>query len=96
MSESRILIIDGDAARAERLCGLLEFMDLTPRWVESLADLDLGRHHPHDWFALVVGDVDQSAAATEFFARFAATRLPPPVLLLEGESAAFADAYGLH
>ena len=96
MSESRILIIDGDAARAERLCGLLEFMDLTPRWVESLADLDLARHRAHDWFALVVGDIEQSTATTEFFARFAATRLPPPVLLLEGDSAAFANAHGLH
>ena len=35
MSESRILVIDADATRAERLAGLLEFMDLTPRWVSS-------------------------------------------------------------
>ena len=35
MSEPRILIIDSNDARAERLCTLLEFMDLRPRWVSE-------------------------------------------------------------
>ena len=96
MSESRILIIDADAARAERISGLLEFMDLTPRWIESLGDVDAARQRPHDWLALVVGDIDDSVATNEFFARFATARLPPPVLLLNGDCAAFAAAHGLH
>ena len=96
MSESRILVIDADAARAERLAGLLEFMDLTPRWVASLGDVDLGRHRPHDWMALVVGELDDTAQAKEFFAWLARTPLPPPVLLLQGDTAAFAAAHGLH
>ena len=96
MSESRILVIDADGARAERLSGLLEFMDLTPRWVESLGDMDPARQRAHDWLAVVVGKVEDCPATTEFFARFAATRLPPPVLLLDGDSAAFARAHGLH
>jgi sigma-54 specific flagellar transcriptional regulator A len=96
MSESRILVIDTDATRAERLAGLLEFMDLTPRWVAGAGDVDVGRHRPHDWLAVVVGSVDDAAAAETFFAWLGKAQLPPPVLLLEGDTAAFAAAHGLH
>ena len=63
MSESRILVIDADATRAERLAGLLEFMDLTPRWVASAGDVDVRRQRPHDWLAIVVGTLDDGKAA---------------------------------
>ena len=96
MSESRILVIDADAARAERLAGLLEFMDLTPRWVASAGDVDVRRQRPHDWLAVVVGTVDDQKAADAFFAWLGKAQLPPPVLLLEGDTAAFAAAHGLH
>ncbi|HSX65643.1 MAG TPA: AAA family ATPase, partial [Pseudoxanthomonas sp.] len=61
MSESRILVVDADTVRAERLTGLLEFMDLTPRWVASAGDIDLARHRSSDWMALVVGKLDDEA-----------------------------------
>ena len=96
MSESRILVIDADAPRAERLTGLLEFMDLTPRWVASAGDVDVRRQRPHDWLAVVVGTVDDQKAADAFFAWLGKAQLPPPVLLLEGDTAAFAAAHGLH
>ena len=96
MSESRILVIDADAPRAERLAGLLEFMDLTPRWVASAGDVDVRRQRPHDWLAVVVGTVDDQKAADAFFAWLGKAQLPPPVLLLEGDTAAFAAAHGLH
>ncbi|KAF1722426.1 sigma-54 dependent transcriptional regulator [Pseudoxanthomonas wuyuanensis] len=96
MSESRILVVDADTVRAERLSGLLEFMDLTPRWVTSAGDVDLGRHRSSDWMALVVGKLDDEDAARALFAWLARSPLPPPVLLLEGETAAFAAAHGLH
>ncbi len=96
MSESRILVIDAEAARAERLTGLLEFMDLTPRWVSGAADVDSGRHRPTDWMALIVGRIEDAGAARAFFEWLARAPLPPPVLLLEGDTAAFARAYGLH
>ena len=41
MSESRILVLDNDAVRAERTVALLEFMDFNPRWVSDAADFDL-------------------------------------------------------
>ena len=96
MSESRILVIDADATRAERLAGLLEFMDLTPRWVASAGDVDVRRQRPHDWLAVVVGTVDDQKATDAFFAWLGKAQLPPPVLLLEGDTAAFAAAHGLH
>ena len=96
MSESRILVIDADAARAERLAGLLEFMDLTPRWVASAGDVDVRRARPHDWLAVVVGALDDQKATNALFAWLGKVPLPPPVLLLEGDTAAFAAAHGLH
>ncbi|WP_454831143.1 sigma-54 dependent transcriptional regulator [Pseudoxanthomonas wuyuanensis] len=96
MSESRILVVDADTVRAERLTGLLEFMDLTPRWIASAGDVDLGRHRSNDWMALVVGRLDDEDAARSLFAWLARSPLPPPVLLLEGDTAAFAAAHGLH
>ena len=96
MSESRILVIDADATRAERLAGLLEFMDLTPRWVASAGDVDVRRQRPHDWLAIVVGTLDDGKAADAFFAWLGKAQLPPPVLLMEGDTAAFATAHGLH
>ncbi len=96
MSESRLLVIDADAARAERLAGLLEFMDLTPRWVAGAGDVDLQRHRQHDWLGVIVGELDDEAAAAAFFAWLGKAPLPPPVLLLEGDPAAFAAAHGLH
>ena len=96
MSESRILVIDADATRAERLAGLLEFMDLTPRWVSSAGDVDVRRARQHDWLAVVVGSLDDRKALDSFFAWLGKAQLPPPVLLLEGDTASFAAAHGLH
>lgn len=96
MSESRILVIDSQAERAERVCGLLEFMDLNPRWSASPADVATARQRPTDWMALVVGELDDARAAREFFAWLGATPVPPPILLLEGDTANFAATHGLH
>ena len=96
MSESRILVIDSQAERAERLCGLLEFMDLNPRWAASPGDVATARQRPTDWMALVVGELDDAAAAGEFFAWLGEAPLPPPVLLLQGDTAGFARDHGLH
>ena len=96
MSESRILVIDSQAERAERLCGLLEFMDLNPRWAASPGDVVTARQRPTDWMALVVGELDDPASANEFFSWLGSTPLPPPVLLLQGDTATFARQHGLH
>ena len=96
MSESRILVVDSDGVRAERTVALLEFMDFTPRWVTDAGDVDMSRHRANDWSAIVVGHQDDPPRAAKFFTWLANAPLPPPILLAEGEPAAFARAYGLH
>ncbi len=96
MSESRILVIDSQAERAERICGLLEFMDLNPRWAACAGDVATARQRPTDWMAVVVGELDDADAARGFFAWLGAAPLPPPVLLLQGDTATFAAGHGLH
>ena len=96
MSESRILVIDSQAERAERVCGLLEFMDLNPRWAACAGDVATARQRPTDWMAVVVGELDDADAARGFFAWLGAAPLPPPVLLLQGDTATFAAGHGLH
>jgi sigma-54 specific flagellar transcriptional regulator A len=87
MSESRILLLDRDTARAERLAALLEFMDFTPRIVDDVADVDLARAHGNDWVAVVVGDVDGDPAWPGFVDWLARQALHPPLLELPGNPA---------
>ena len=96
MSESRILLIDSDAVRAERTVSLLEFMDFNPRWVVDGADLNPERHRTDEWMAVMVGSAADAAQASRFFDWLASAKLPPPVLLMEGDAAAFAASHGLH
>jgi len=95
MSESRILIIDANAERAEHVLSLLEFMDFTPRWVADPADIS-NRRRASDWMAIVVGQIDSTASTAAFFNGFARAPLPPPILLLDGDATTFAAEYKLH
>src|SRR5690606_18786107 len=83
MSESRILVLDGDMERAERIATLLEFMDFTPRVAEP-GDVDLSRAKPSDWVAVVVGDVDGDAAWPAFAEWLGGQPLHPPLMVLPG------------
>ncbi|KRG62954.1 Fis family transcriptional regulator [Stenotrophomonas humi] len=96
MSESRILVIDADAVRAERTIALLEFMDFNPRWVSDAQDIDTRRHRANDWMAIVVGTLEDADRAAGFFNWLAAASLPPPILLAGSDPLAFSRHYGLH
>ena len=65
MSESRILLLDQDAQRAERVATLLEFMDFSPR-IADAADIDLKKARASDWVAVVVGDTEGDAGFDGF------------------------------
>ena len=80
MSESRILLLDNDAVRAEHTVALLEFMDFNPRWVADAADFSTSRYRQNDWMAVIVGELDDSDASTALFQWLAQSSLPPPVL----------------
>lgn len=96
MSESRILVLDSDAVRAERTIALLQFMDFNPRWAAEPSDLDLTRNRPNDWMAVVVGEVGQDQASAQFFQWLGRSQLPPPVMVLDGSIAAQAVEAGIH
>ncbi|MEN1941502.1 sigma-54 dependent transcriptional regulator [Luteimonas sp. MJ174] len=96
MSESRILVIDRDGARAERVATLLEFMDFTPRLVDDAGDIDLDRARGSDWVAIVVGAVGNGEGWQRFAAWLATQALHPPVLELPGHDADAAWRASLH
>ncbi|RXR02664.1 sigma-54 dependent transcriptional regulator [Pseudoxanthomonas composti] len=96
MSESRILVIDSDTVRAERVNGLLEFMDASPSWAAAADEVSTTRHRPGDWLAVVIGRVEDAAATQQFFEWLGGASLPPPIALLEGDATGFAQQYGLH
>ncbi|HUH90764.1 MAG TPA: sigma-54 dependent transcriptional regulator, partial [Lysobacter sp.] len=85
MSESRILVLDSDMERAERVATLLEFMDFTPRLAEP-GDIDIKRARPGDWVAIVVGDVADDPVWPDFVQWIAAQPLHPPLMLLTGHA----------
>ncbi|MGV8940443.1 MAG: sigma-54 dependent transcriptional regulator [Lysobacter sp.] len=85
MSESRILVLDSNMERAERVATLLEFMDFTPRLAEP-GDIDLKRARPGDWVAIVVGDVADDPVWPDFVQWIAAQPLHPPLMLLPGHA----------
>jgi len=87
MSESRILVLDSDESRAERVAALLEFMDFSPRLVDDLSDLDLARARASDWVAVVVGDIGNDPGWPGFVAWLAGQALHPPLLELPGQAA---------
>ncbi|GAA5078629.1 sigma-54 dependent transcriptional regulator [Lysobacter panacisoli] len=87
MSESRILLIDQDMARAERVATLLEFMDFTPRIAADVGDVNLERARASDWVAVIAGDVGDGEAWERFAAWLGAQPMHPPVLELPGHDA---------
>jgi sigma-54 specific flagellar transcriptional regulator A len=96
MSESRILVLDRDTARAERIATLLEFMDFTPRIVDEVGDVDLSRARASDWVAVVAGDIDGDPQWPEFLKWLAAQSLHPPVLELPGHARDAVWRAGVH
>ncbi|WP_374249592.1 sigma-54 dependent transcriptional regulator [Thermomonas sp.] len=86
MSESRILLVDADEARTERLATLLDFMDFTPRIVVDAADIDVGKSRASDWVAVIAGDVGDAKAWDAFTHWLSRQPLHPPVIMLPDQS----------
>lgn len=96
MSESRILLVDTDDGRVERLATLLDFMDFTPRIVADAADIDLDKVKPSDWVAIIVGDPGDTAAWEAFVQWLSKTPLHPPVITLPDQEEKAAWRKHLH
>ena len=82
MSENRVLVLDGDAERAEGLRGILEFIDHRVVVAHSVAELDLSDSRPGDWLAVILGRIEPDAASG-FVDWLRRDRLHPPLLVLQ-------------
>jgi len=96
MSESRILVIDDNATRAERIGTVLDFMDLTPSVHGCVSDLALERRDPQDWLAIVIGDIADETAFRNFLQWLRRDPLHPPVLALPTHHYEGAEKFGLN
>lgn len=96
MSESRILLVDADDARTERLATLLDFMDFTPRIVVDAGDIDLAKARATDWVAIIAGDVANAPAWDAFAAWLSRQPLHPPVIALPEQTPGEAWRKHLH
>ncbi len=82
MSESRVLVVDAQAMRAERIAALLDFVDANPRIVCSIDEVDRRKQRASDWLAVVVGEIENEAAFRDFCRWLANGHFTPPLLLL--------------
>lgn len=86
MSESRILVLDADVGRSERIATLLDFMDFSPRVVADVSWVELASSRAGDWVAIVLGDVGNGVAWERFVRWLALQPLCPPILELPGHA----------
>ena len=96
MSESRILVIDDSAARAERIGAILDFVDFTPSVHSCASEIAFARHDPQDWLAVIVGDIADAAAWETFLQWLRRDPLHPPVLGLPVHHYDGATRFGLN
>ncbi len=82
MSEGRVLVIDGDAERAESLRAVLEFIDHRAVVVGAPGELDLKAARPGEWLAVILGQVEIEAL-TPFVEWLRRDRMHPPLLVLQ-------------
>ncbi len=96
MPESRVLVVDSDTTRGERIGTILDFMDLNATVVGCVSHLHLGRHQPQDWLAIVLGDIEQADAWQTFLDWLRRDPLHPPLLALPEHHLYGAERFGLN
>ncbi|UXI67321.1 sigma-54 dependent transcriptional regulator [Tahibacter amnicola] len=96
MSESRILIVDADRERGDRIGAILDFMDLTPTVLECAGDLRLKRHTPQDWLAIVVGTVNERDPWNTFASWLADDPMHPPLLVMSDDGKVEPNGLGVN
>ncbi len=96
MSESRILVIDDNGPRAERIGAVLDFMDLTPSVYQCVSELNLERRDPQDWLAVVVGEIADESLWNTFMQWLRRDPLHPPLLALPMHHYEGAEKFGLN
>jgi sigma-54 specific flagellar transcriptional regulator A len=82
MSESRILVIDGDAERAETICSIFQFMDCSPTMVSDAAQVRIAERKQQDFLAIVIGKIENWESLGHFAEWLKRDRLHPPLVVL--------------
>ena len=82
MSESRILVIDSDASRAETICSIFQFMDCSPIAVSDATQVRIAERTQQDFLAIVIGKVENWKPLTHFAEWLKRDRYHPPLVVL--------------
>jgi len=96
MSESRILIVDDDPTRAERIAAVLDFMDFTPNIVTCASEISTAKHDPQDWVAIVLGSIADEGLFDGFLGWLKRDPLHPPIFALPTHHYSGAERFGLN
>ena len=94
MPESRVLVIEADAARADNLRAILEFVDFRANVVEDASQIAIDEHRQQDWLAVLVGDTDL-ASLDEFIAWLRRDRRHPPLIVVQARHELLMQRYDL-
>jgi len=95
MPESRVLVVDADAARLQTFGAILQFIDHSPVLVDCVRDVHLDQRRPQDWLAVIVGDVADEGEFARFMDWLKRDRYHPPLLVLANRHEAVIEHYSL-
>ncbi|MEC4339734.1 sigma-54 dependent transcriptional regulator [Stenotrophomonas pavanii] len=84
MSDSRILILDANAMRAQQISTILTFLDMTPIVIDDTTSIALDGPAPISYGAVVVGDIESSPESHAFLAAMGQRARHPLVIALSG------------
>ncbi|NKF24080.1 sigma-54 dependent transcriptional regulator [Solimonas marina] len=94
MPESRVLVIEADAARAESLRAILEFVDYRASVVADAGEIGVAEHRPQDWLAVIVGDTP-AEPLDAFVSWLRRDPRHPPLIVPHAQHDALMQRYGL-
>lgn len=97
MSETspRVLVIDSNAQRAERIGALLDFIDTRPDLVAGVDEIHRNRRRPGDWLAIVLGHIEDPDQWQDFRTWLTKDPRHPPLLALP-ENHGQHESLGIH
>lgn len=96
MPESRVLIIDSDEGRGEQMSAVLHFIDCNPVVIADAAEIDLKKHNPQDWVAVVIGQNSADKSWDQFIQWLGEDPLHPPLLLMPEHHGQGSQRFGIN